>query len=171
MVIASIASCERGAREERADSVALTRDTSALSQTDSLAYAITLRDGRYTGRALVRFHNRTADTAYFVNCNGATSVQLQRDVGGVWVDAWTSAQDACLSPPIVVLPGDTLDRPVLFFDGYQPDTAATPAAERGVYRLVWTALVHHYQSRTPVGVELPLPRRISNRFVLTGAPR
>lgn len=171
-MLASVASCERGVREDRGDSVALARDTAALSQTDSLAYAITFRDGRYSGRALVRFHNRTADTAYFVNCNGATSVQLQRDVDGVWLDAWTSAQDACLSPPIVVPPGDTLERSVLFFDGYQPDTAAATTTQgQGVYRLVWTALVHHYQPGAPVGAELSPPQRVSNRFVLTGAPR
>ncbi len=155
------------------DAVAVTRDTAALSQTDSLEYRLVQRDGRYTGRALVTFHNRTADTAFFVNCNGATSVQLQRNVDGVWIDSWTSEQDACLSAPIIVPPGDSLQRPVVLFDGYQGDPIALPTSPGegpAIFRLVWTAIVHEYDPRAPREVSLPLPRRVSTRVMLGGAP-
>ena len=156
-------------------SASLRRDTTAATQTDSLAYHITLRDDRFHDvPAMVTFRNTSADTAYFVNCNGATPTGLQRETSDGWVNAWTSVQDACLSAPIIVPPGDTLRRQVLLFDGFQPppnDTTLPPPGGRAVYRLIWYGLVHHYNAGLPFGTEPSLALRTSNRFVLTGAPR
>ena len=179
-VVASIAVCACADREpERtADSApappALARDTAAPFQTDSLAYHLTWRDDRYEGSASVLFRNQTADTAYFVNCNGATGFQLEREEAGKWVAVWAPPQNQCLSAPIVVPPGDSLRRTTILLDGYQPDTpGARPlSADSSLHRLVWTAMVHHYARRPPpFGAEVPLVQRVSNRFFLFTTPR
>ncbi len=162
-----------------AGSTPFARDTTALSQTDSLRYHLTRRGERYEGTAMVTFRNTTPDTAYFIHCNDATGVQLQRDVSGTWVSVWTSMHDACHSAPIVVAPGDTLRRAVPFLDGYQPEPgdSASPTREPGTYRLVWVELVRDYNRELPysrdvaVDPSLPLAQRVTNRFLLTGAPR
>ena len=155
-----------------ASSPAIERDTAAASQTDSLAYRIVRRaDGQYEARAEVIFRNRMADTAYFVNCNGATGVRLERLVSDTWVPSWSSEQDGCLSGPIVVAPGDSLRRSVLLFDGYHPISSDAPAEAASTYRLVWTTVVHHYEPRAPLANEVPEAQRVSNRFFLVGAPR
>ena len=128
---------------------------------------------------MVTFRNTTSDTAYFIHCNGATGVQLQREVNGAWVDVWTSMQNGCHSAPIVVNPGDSLRRAVHFLDGYdpQPGDSTSPTKAPGTYRLLWTALVHDYPRQSPynrdpgVDPSLPLEQRVTNRFRLTGAPR
>ena len=157
------------------DSAPLARDTAPATQTDSLAYQVRLRDSLfYDAPAMVTFRNSSADTVYFVNCNGATPTGLQRETSEGWVTAWSSIQNECLSAPIIVPPGDSLRRQVLLFDGFQPmpnDTTPAPPGGRGVYRLIWYGLVHHYKAGLPFGTEPPLALRTSNRFVITGAPR
>jgi hypothetical protein len=156
----------------------LSRDTTAATQTDSLAYHVMVRDGRfYEAPAMVTFRNTSPDTAYFVNCNGATPTGIQRETAAGWVDVWNGEQDACLSAPIVVPPGDTLRRRVLLFDGFHPlpnDTTAAPSGPThapAVYRIIWHGLVHHYNAGLPFGTEPSIALRTSNRFLLTGAPR
>jgi hypothetical protein len=175
--IALLLACEgTGARDTSdvsGDAREPRRDTTALFQTDSLAYRLTYRDGRYEGTAMVTFRNRTADTVFFIHCNGATGTALQREVNGDWVDVWHSVQNGCFSAPITVAPGDSLRRSVFLFDGYQPDTAAavSPGSGSAVHRLVWTAAVKDFAPGVSYGTPLPLEQRASNPFLLTGAPR
>ena len=153
---------------------AVGRDTTAATQTDSLAYHVSTTDGRYDAPAMVTFRNTSPDTAYFVNCNGAIATTIQRKVGAVWVDVWNSEQDACLSAPIIVPPGDTLRRKVLLFDGFHPhpgDTTLPRTDGPVLYRLMWRGLVHHYRAGLPFGTEPPMSLLVSNPVLLFGAPR
>ncbi len=179
LCVAAVACTDSGSRAPAPNSshrAALPRDTAPATQTDSLAYHVTMRDGLYVAPVAVTFRNISADTAYFVNCNGAVSTGLQRETAGGWVDAWTSVQDQCLSAPIIVPPSDTLRRRVLLFDGFDSTTATpsptgAPSDAPAVYRVIWHDLVHHYKAGLPFGTEPTMTLRTSNRFVLTGAPR
>ena len=153
--------------------ISLPRDTAALFQTDSLAYHLVFRNGQYEGTAGVTFRNRMADTAYFVNCNGATGFTLERAQGDTWATTWVPPMNACLSPPIIVPPGDSIRRTVLVLDGFQPDSAALQRSpnDTSVYRIVWTSVFHHYGKPRPFGTVPPLENRVTNRFMLIGAPR
>lgn len=149
------------------------RDTSALFQTDSLSYTLDAGNIGYTGAIGVQFTNRTADTTYFVNCNGATGVKLQKLVNGEWRDAYSPVRNDCLSPPITAPPGGTANLPIGVFSGY-PGSNSFPKFSvdiPGVYRAVWTAAVTSYQDRLPFGQPLPFEQRISNRFALRLSPR
>ena len=159
---------------EAAAGGSIARDRGAASQTDSLHYQLAALEGRHVGRAMVTFRNQTADTAYFIHCNDATGVELQREVDGAWVRVWSPPQNGCHSPPIVVAPGNTLRRRVILFDGYQPegaDSVLPPPEKPATYRLVWTQLVHDYRRNASSERPLPLEQRVSNRFLMSRAPR
>ncbi|MBA3578961.1 MAG: hypothetical protein H0W42_03150 [Gemmatimonadaceae bacterium] len=150
-------------------------DPSALFQTDSLSYKLDARNIGYIGAIDVRFTNRTADTTYFINCNGTTGVTLQKLVDGEWRDAYSPARNDCLSPPIAVPPGGTANLPIPVFSGY-PGNNFFPKFSvddiPGVYRAMWTAAVTSYHDgRGSFGNPLPLEHRVSNRFALRLSPR
>lgn len=145
------------------------REAAPLFQTDSLSY--TLRDDGsvYEGRIGVRFTNRTDATVYFENCNGATSLQLEKLEPTGWHVAWSPDIPLCLGPPITVSPRATFDSAVVVV-GAHPNTNTEPAFRvshiPGIYRIVWTDVAsarHDTAAATP----LPLEWRISNRFALT----
>jgi hypothetical protein len=153
---------------------ALARETAALFQTDSLTYTLLAGSDGYSGEIGVRFTNRTGGTVYFVNCNGATSVSLEKRVDGEWQEVWLPALPECLSPPITVPPGRTYATRIHVFGGYPgtnagPQFAVTDVA--GVYRVVWHAALRSYQTRLPFGEPLPLAHRVSNRFTVRVQPR
>lgn len=142
---------------------------SALFRTDSVAYTLRERDNGYVARIGVTFTNSTSDTTYFVNCNGAVGVGLEKLVEGNWRNAWSPVLPACLSPPIAVAPGATRSMPIELFSGL-PGSNAYPqfavAEITGIYRAVWNSAVTRYQNQLPFGEPLPLAQRISNRFTL-----
>jgi hypothetical protein len=148
-----------------------TRDAGALFQTDSLSY--TLRDigPGYEGLIGVRFTNTTGGTTYFENCNGATSLQLEKLVGGQWQPAWSPMIPLCLSPPITVAPGATYDSQINVFGGH-PNSNTAPTFSvpdiPGVYRAVWTNALGSYREAGSgqFGPQLPFEQRVSNRFAL-----
>jgi hypothetical protein len=143
--------------------------TAALFRTDSVAYTLRARNNGHEARIGVTFTNRTSDTTYFVNCNGAVGVSLEKLVEGNWRNAWSPVMPACLSPPIAVAPGATRSMPIEVFGGF-PGSNAYPqfvvAEIPGIYRAVWNSAVTDYQSELPFGAPLPLAQRISNRFTL-----
>lgn len=111
------------------------------------------------------------DTIYVVNCNGAITMFLQKRVGGGWQDALHMASDACLSPPIVIAPGETLHDSVAMWGA----EATTPSVNTflvtevdGEYRLVWHQLVRNYDPEplSEFGDTLPLTERVSAPFSL-----
>ena len=147
----------------------LTRDVAALFQTDSLYYA--LRAGDFVaGEIDVTFTNRTATTAYLINCNGATALQLERRVGNSWQFVWSPVLPACLSAPIVVPVGGT-HRSRITIPSAPPATNGVrfddPRTVPGEYRLVWTSLVSSHEDGPPFSDLLPLAARVSNAFRLS----
>jgi hypothetical protein len=142
---------------------------SALFRTDSVAYTLRARDNGYAAVIGVKFTNRTSDTTYFTNCNGAVGVSLEKLTDGNWRNAWSPVMPACLSPPIAVAPGATRMMPIELFAGFPGGTAYPQFAVAeitGIYRAVWNSAVTRYQNQLPFGEPLPLAQRISNRFTL-----
>ena len=153
---------------------ALTRETAPLFQTDSLTYKLVAGSHGYEAEIEARFTNRTAGRVYFVNCNDATGLSLEKLINGAWVGVWSPALPMCLSQPITVPAGGTYDSRISVFGGYPgsnawPQFSVTDLA--GTYRLVWHHALRSYQDRLPFGVPLPLEQRASNRFTLQVQPR
>ena len=113
-------------------------------------------------------------TLYVVNCNGAITMFLQKHVAGRWQDALYMASNGCLSPPIVIPPGETLRDSVAMW-GAEPGTPSVntfllPGLD-GEYRLVWHQLVRNYDPRplSAFGDTLAVEERVSTPFVLRRA--
>jgi hypothetical protein len=180
MLVAAIAACgdrsivtaEQESSAERVPVVA--RDQSALFQTDSLHYTLRASPAGYQATIGVAFTNKTGRTAYIVNCNGSTSMVLERLVDGRWRSVWSPLIPLCLSAPITVAAGLTYQTRIGVFGGY-PESNVFPKFDipdpTGVYRAVWRDVLSTYQDRLPFGDPLPLESRISNRFSLTAARR
>lgn len=147
------------------------RDENALFQTDSLRYTLREVVGfGYETRIRARFTNLTGATAYFVNCNGATMLHLEKLAGEQWTRAWSPIVPLCLSPPITVASGQSYEFGVPLFAA-KPDANAAPKFTvpeiPGVYRIVWSDALSSYQDKLPFGAQLPLDQRVSNSFTLS----
>jgi len=144
-------------------------DSAVSLQTDSTEYSLQFDDPGW--RTTVGFTYRTeSDTVYIVNCNGTILMTLQKLEPEGWTDAWYAEGNQCLSPPIVVPPGNVFQGEVYIW-GAEPgirsyNTFRVPEIE-GEYRLVWNQPVHHYlNGRGTFGDTIPLANRVSNRFRL-----
>jgi hypothetical protein len=151
------------------------RDQFALFQTDSLHYRLSAKSHGYEGRIAYTFTNRTQAPVYIVNCNGITSLWMEKWIDGRWMPAWSPVIPACLSPPIVVQPNATYNAGIFVFSGY-PGTRSHPQFSvpviTGVYRVVWKDVLSSYQDRAyPFGAPIPLEMRVSNRFVIEAPNR
>src|SRR4051812_15847030 len=73
--------------------------TAADFRTDSAAYILTSTNVGYHGTITATFTNTSGKTAYFVNCNGGTGVELQKLTGAEWKTVWSPVLLACLSAP------------------------------------------------------------------------
>lgn len=143
------------------------RDVGALFQTDSLHYTLRAEGNSYQLTIGATLTNPFDRTVAFVNCGGATALQLQRLEGGTWRTVWTPIQPACLSDPILVAK-ESVRRMNAFIYAVQSSASQRIDAQKipGVYRIVWTAMVTGYRPLPPWGDSIPLPQRVSNRFTL-----
>ncbi|MGH7567859.1 MAG: hypothetical protein ACREL9_02650 [Gemmatimonadales bacterium] len=146
---------------------AFRRDTTPLFQTDSVIYTLRADSLGYSADIRVRFTNRTSDTTYFVNCDRAIQVSLEKLNDGQWRAVWSPLLPLCLSPPIVVPPGGRYDTRIDVFGGYSggnsmPQFSVGEVA--GVYRAVWHDALRSYRDHPPFGEPLALEHRLSNRF-------
>lgn len=118
----------------------------------------------------IRFHNVTGRSLYIVNCNDQLAPVLEKRVGDEWQDFWSPALLMCLSPPIVIRPGESLERTIQVFGTVPPGTAApqfATASLDGTYRLVLGNVVLDYDSgREGFGEPVPIEYRVSNEFEL-----
>jgi hypothetical protein len=169
VVVGASVACE-GATDPAAPAVG--RDPLALFQTDSLHYTLSASSLGHEARVGVVFTNRTPRTAYFVNCNGATSISLEKLAGDQWQAVWTPPIPSCLSQPVTVPPGGSYRTDLRVF-GARPGSNIIPQFTTtdltGVFRLVWHEVVYDYQDRLPWGEPLPRESTVSNRFTLTAA--
>lgn len=143
----------------------LAPDANAAIVTGSDSYLLRQTDSGFEAQMDQTFTNRTAETAYVINCHGGFSLSLERWQGGEWVRAWSPVVLLCLSEPIVIEPGGTFSHTVHVFAGHagsnvHPQFEVTEI--EGMYRLVWHALVHDYVDGS--GSPLPLRERVSNTF-------
>jgi hypothetical protein len=158
-----------GCGQPEPDSGLNSGDPSVLLRTDSTGYSLQFDDPGW--RTTVGFTYRAeSDTVYIVNCNGAILMNLQKLEAEGWTDAWYAEGNQCLSPPIVVPPGEVFRSEVHIW-GAEPGTGSyntfrVPEIE-GEYRLVWHQPVHHYMDGSGTfGDMIPLAKRVSNRFRL-----
>jgi hypothetical protein len=116
------------------------------------------------------FTNRTGGTVYVVNCNGATSLELQRWQNGAWVTVWTPVLAMCLSPPITIARGAEHRSGVHVWAGDRGSNTYpqfTMDEIAGEYRIRWGGVYSDYDSnRYPFGTEVPEAQRVSNTFRL-----
>lgn len=147
----------------------------AAFQTNAPEYTLTATSIGYEGDVGFVFTNPNDSPAYIVNCNGATSVRLEKLVEGTWLAAWAPIIPLCLSPPIVVAGGAQYQGVVRVVDCSFRVTCApkfTVSDIPGQYRLVWNQILTSFDDRKhPFGEPLPLEQRTSNTFMIsTGAP-
>lgn len=144
-------------------------DMSTLFRTDSQSYTLRPNQMGYIADIGVEFTNRTADTVYFMNCNGVTGVAYEKLIDSTWRQAWAPGMNACASEPIAVAPGEAHSFPQQAFvarrDRVQSGEVTVDSAP-GTYRIVWAYTVASYESRPPWGDSLPQAYRVSNSFVL-----
>jgi len=150
-------------------------DVDPLFRTDSSSYVLRATDIGWQVRIGATFTNRTNGTAFIVNCQGGTNVQLEKLVSNGWVSVWTPFLLACLSAPIRIPVGGAYQSSVFVFGGY-PDNNYAPKFPitdlDGVYRLKWTQILSSYDSEAlKFGNPLPDEWRVSNRFRLVAERR
>ena len=144
-------------------------EESTLFRTDSQSYTLRPNEMGYSALINVEFGNRTADTVYFMNCNGVTGVSFEKLVDSTWRSAWIPAMNACMSEPIAVAPGSTRTFPTHAFAARSDRVEAGEFSiddAPGTYRIVWPHTVTSYRSSPPFGDSLPLSQRVSNKFTL-----
>lgn len=144
-------------------------------QTDAPAYLLAATSIGYQGTIGFVFTNPNPTPAYIVNCQGGTSLRLEKRVGPAWVAAWAPAVNACLSPPIVVLPGAEYHGVVRVLDCSFLSTCAPKFAVAdipGEYRIVWNSVLSSYDDGAyPFGDPLALEQRTSNTFRISTIAR
>ncbi len=146
----------------------LEREGAAPIQTDALRYVLEQTPSELATVIVYTFRNPTARTAYVGTCTGRWSPELQKEIDGEWVHAWSTAEFACLGPPIVIPPRASYTDVVWVSDCYPRENCGPKFAVEeveGVYRLVWPVL-GSYSEDLGSGELLPLDQRISNRFLI-----
>lgn len=147
------------------------RDPAPLLQTDTLVYALVRSEAGYSTRIAYTFRNETGEAVVLPNCDGDTRPMLQKERGGGWFDAWEPFRDRCVSPPVVIGPGETFADTLNVF-GAPPGSNVLPAfvfpEVEGVYRLFWVQARPAADSAgTPdESRRLAMEQRVSNAFVL-----
>lgn len=74
-------------------------------QTERLEYELRSTDRGLEVSIPFTYTNGTGKTVYVANCNRVVPPALDKQVGGQWVRALSMPVPLCLSPPIVVQPG------------------------------------------------------------------
>ena len=147
--------------------------TSAPVTTDRSTYVLT--NGPQGPEATIVTTLRAPEdrALHLLNCNGATGVSLQRQVGDEWVYAWSVMMNACLSPAIVVPPGGEHTARVYLHEN-SGGVSYPPGArmlESGSYRVVWTGVLLSFDPDVRgFGPELPLEQRVSAAITIEVPP-
>lgn len=146
-------------------------DTVAF-HTDAASYTLTRGAHGYNGRIVAVYVNRTGKPVYIANCNGTSTVTLEKWENGAWRPAYSPPTFLCLSLPMDVPPGGTQQFEVNLADAFaRPDgTRASEAEVRGQYRAVWQDVVWDLLPDANRTTQLPLELRHSNVFTLNPAP-
>lgn len=146
------------------------RDPAPLLQTDTLAYELVEDEAGFRTTIPYTYRNETGGAVYLANCNGDVRPLLEMDRNGFWFPAWEPFRTDCLSPPVVIGPGETY-ADTLHLRGAPPASNLLPVFVfpeiQGVYRMVWFQAHAALDSTTLQPSDpLPLEQRVSNPFVL-----
>lgn len=147
------------------------RDLGAAIQTDRLTYQLRVIEGGLEADIELSFRNVTEMQVFVVNCGGVPRFRLEKLVDDEWAPAWSRAQFACLSPPIVVEPDGRYDYVLSIFGG-DPDCGCSPRFTiepvSGIYRIVLDGAFHSVDGAgAGQGDTLDVEKRSSNRFLLS----
>jgi hypothetical protein len=139
-------------------------------RTSAAEYTMTRGSQGYEVRIPFVFTNRTSDTVYVVNCNGATALELQREQNGAWTTVWSPVLPACLSEPIRIAGGAEYAGTVDVWAGDR-DSDTYPQFDvddlDGEYRIRWGGVHSSYDpDGSPFGIDVPEAQRVSNTFRL-----
>jgi hypothetical protein len=145
-------------------------DADSRLTTDAESYVLE-PDGVGLGTVIgLSFTNPSNQPMYIVNCHGGLNTTLEKRVNGEWVRYWSPALLMCLSPPIVVGPGETLTRSLAIWGalpGNNVEPAWASADVEGTYRMELGSLVWNYSAGgQPFGDPVPVELRTSNEFTL-----
>lgn len=139
-------------------------------RTDAATYVLRPYLSGYGTDIGIRFENRSQSRMYAVNCQQQLAPVLQKKLHGEWVTWWSPVLLGCLSAPIVLQPGEVLERRLQVW-GALPGTNWAPqwqsAELDGTYRVVLSSLVYNYTDQGQrFGDPVPLSLRVSNEFTL-----
>lgn len=168
LLLVTVVAC--GGSDSSRANAPVNRDQAVSFQTDTTRYVLD-RDATGWGTQISwSFQNISPDTVYAVNCNGATTIAVERREAGGWEVHWAPLTNACLSPPVAIPPGETLSGRLDLW-GAPPGGNVGPEFRdttfSGVYRLAWWNLVHHYDPAKPgFGDTVAVRHRVSNEFAL-----
>jgi hypothetical protein len=116
------------------------------------------------------FTNSTGRPLYLVNCNGSFSTGLQQKENERWIDVWAPEMNACLSPPIVIQPGEHRSTTIVPASGAHAAVSSRDNSTRingGTYRVAWHGLYTSFDMNAhPWGEELPLEQRVSAAIII-----
>lgn len=146
------------------------RDVGAPVQTDSLGYTLQPDTRGYRATIAFAFTNRTNRPVYVLtNVLGPNPPGLQKLVDSMWVEAWSTIVPFRSGRPIMVRPGEVYRDTLRLITAYASNAYPRFRVPEipGVYRLVLFEVLSSFDAqRPPVGDNLPLDQRISNRFTL-----
>jgi len=124
----------------------------------------------YSTRIPYSFTNRTGSKVYLPNCRDGFDLSLQMKEAGEWDHIWSPILLDCLSPPIVIEPGEEYET-ILTVSGCLSGNCAPrlvlPPDPSTPVRILWGRALSSYDPDGPPWGELiPLEERVSNRFTL-----
>ncbi|HEX8255488.1 MAG TPA: hypothetical protein VF846_20275 [Thermoanaerobaculia bacterium] len=168
-LLLTLAGCAEPARHEPKAQPAPAAPAAPIV-TDRTRYLFT--DGQF-GREVTIISTLTAPPdrdIYLVNCNGAFTTGLQRQVAGKWENAWVASTNACFSQPIKVVAGARHTGTLIIrrgsgavVNGRATDEALPP----GTYRVIWHNVLTSYDPNDLTSRnELPIEQRVSAPIVL-----
>lgn len=141
----------------------------AWLRTDLAEYTVRLEEGDHAVDFQLEYTNLLGQAVAVPACRVPYRPALEKLVDGEWTRALTPVEPLCISPPLVIPPGETY---AFSFEL----RAAAPGSDRwpqlevpgaeGTYRLVWFVGLHDPAADTGVGDLLPLEQRASHAFSL-----
>lgn len=114
----------------------------------------------------VTFTNKLATPVYFTGCNPPHVSQMEMKTGEDWKKVYAPVRSLCLSPPVQVLPGDSVELPSSMGMCFPGNNCAPEfqGSHHGVYRLRQSIYLDHKGKKL-----IPEEHLVSNTFELNVA--
>ena len=144
--------------------------TGAALVVEGSSFSLLGFDHGFRGEIPYRFTNVSDQPVSLLNCLGGYGVWLERKEGAAWQTGYAGIRLGCLSPPIVIAPGEQLADTLRIHAGqagsnFFPQFRTPDPA--GTYRLVIGSAYWNYTHDGPSwGDEIPAELRTSAEFQL-----